>query len=287
MEKQGRNSFRASLAGFGVMVVLSVVLIGASEPMYKAIAGRNRPVSEVPIYNEGIYEGSGRGYGGPVTVTIKVSEYEIEDVKISAPDETPEIGKAVAEKLSKEIWLRQSYRLDSVSGATMTSNAVKRALSHCFRGAAKKGTELAGIIEMELAEENSAKEVPEVSELLKNAEDGIYSYLSETADENGFKDQIQLTVKEHKIKAVIWDCVGADGIGKRILSEEGKYNMTENGPKWYEQADALGRYVVDKQSTDGLMNEVEGTDAVASVSIYVGGFQEALSKCLLSAGVVK
>ena len=413
MKKGEMSNLKAAAIGLGVMILLSGALIAFSEPMYKSIAGRNRPVSSEPIYNPGIYEGSARGYGGPVTVTVEVTEYEIKDVKISAPDETPEIGMSVAEKLSREIWLNQSHSLDSVSGATMTSNAIKKALAECLRGAAKEGTELARIIAAELNEENSEKSLPELHELLVNAqdgthlyqeengdgngfynkieisvkdnkitsliwdavndegvgkaelsrsgqydmtengplwfeqsemlcryvienqtteglmnnggtsdaiasvsihvggfidtlkkslmiagedftqagvsdllkmtEDGIYSYLSETADEKGFRDQIQITVRDHEIKALIWDCVGEDGIGKRSLSEQGKYDMTENGPKWYEQADALAKYVLDKQSAAGLMNAEGGTDAVASVSIYIGGFEEALKKCLLLA----
>lgn len=417
MKKGEMNNFKAAILGLGAMILLSGILIVFSEPIYKSIAGRNRPISGESIYYPGIYEGSARGYGGQVKVTVEMTEHEIKDIKITAPDETPEIGKAVAVKLSKDIWMKQSHSIDSVSGATMTSNAVKKALAECMRGAAKDGTALAKTIEAEIREENSEKSMPGVSELLaksqdgtyrykdemedgngfynqvdltikdnqitsltweavngkgvgksemsqlgqyqmtehgplwseqsnmlceyvlenqtteglmndggttdalasvsihvggfidtlkkalmiaggdlsyvgisdilKTTEDGIYSYLSETADENGFRDQMQITVKNHEIKALIWDCVGEDGIGKRNLSEEGKYNMTDNGPKWYEQADALATYVLDNQSSAGLVNADGRTDAVASVSIYVGGFEEALRKCVIEADAVE
>lgn len=273
----------AAAAGVGIMVVLAGILITVSGPLYKSIAGRNRPVSEVPIYNAGIYEGSARGYGGSVTVKIDVSEYEIRDVKISAPDETPEIGKAVAEKLSKEIWMNQAYSVDSVSGATMTSNAVKKALGECFRGAAKEGTELYDIIAEETAKENGQGVLPEVDELLKDIKDGTYRYQDETDDGSGYFNVIEVTVEGGRITALTWDCVDAGGVSKRALSESGEYVMTDNGPKWYEQADAVAQYVLENQTTEGLLNESGTTDAVTSVSIHVGGFADALKLCLLSA----
>lgn len=281
---QKKNNLKTAVAGLGAMVVLSAVLIGVSEPVYKAIAGRNRPISEVPVYNAGIYSGTARGYGGPVTVTMEVSEYEIKDVKIDAPDETPEIGKSVSEKLSKEIWLNQSHSIDSVSGATMTSNAIKKALAECMRGAAREGTELAKIIAAELAEENSGKTLPDLSELLAVVEDGTYFYREANEDGNGFFNTIDVTVENQKITALTWDAVQADGTSKRALAESGAYVMTENGPLWSEQADMLSSYVIEQQSVNQLLNEGGTIDAIASVSIHAGGFVDSLKKCLLSAG---
>lgn len=283
MKKSGMSNLAAGLTGLGVMVVLAGALVGGSEPLYKMIAGRNRPISDTPIYNPGIYEGSARGYGGMVTVTINVSEYAIEDVKIEGPDETPEIGMAVANQLSKEIWLNQSHSIDSISGATMTSNAIKKALAECFRGAAKEGTKLANIIAEEVAQENAQGALPEVSELLKEAKDGTYVYHDEADDGNGFFNVIEVTIEKNRITALTWDAVNADGIGKRELSSGGNYNMTDNGLKWHEQADALAGYVLENQSAAGLMNEGGTTDAISSVSIHIGGFVDGLKKCLLLA----
>lgn len=281
--KKKMSSMAAGLVGAGIMIVLSGGLIAVSGPLYKSIAGRNLPVSEVPIYNAGTYEGSARGYGGTITVTARFSEYGIEDVRVSAPDETPEIGKAAAVKISQEIWKNQSHSVDSISGATMSCNAVKTAMAACVRGAVKEGTELAAIIEQELAQENAQRALPEVEELLKETADGAYTYREANPDENGFYNQIQLEVRDHKIIQLTWDAVQEDGTGKRWLSENDQYAMTENGPKWYEQADALAQYVMENQSTNGLMNDNGTSDAVSTVSIHIGGFIDSLKKCLLIA----
>ena len=74
-----------------------------------------------------------------------------------------------------------------------------------------------------------------------------------------------------------------EGTGKRKLSEDGQYVMTENGPLWFEQADMLAEYLIENQSEEGLLQETGyASDAVASVSIYAGGFLSAVKQCLLN-----
>lgn len=265
------------------MAVLAIVLVASSGPLYKSIAGRKRPVSETPLYNPGTYTGSARGYGGNVTVTIEVSEYAIEEVRIEAPNETPEIGKAAAVQMQKTIWSSNSHSVDSISGATMTSNAIKKAMSLCFREAAKEGTELYKIIAAEEAQENDQVALPEVEAMLKEIPDGTYTYQDEAPDGDGYYNKITVTVMDHKLMDVVWDVVDEQGTGKRELSANGSYVMTENGPLWYEQADALSQYVIERQTTAGLMNEGGTTDEVASVSIHIGGFVDTLKRCLLVA----
>ena len=283
MKKKEMSRMAAAAAGAGVMIVLAGGLVMSSGPLYKWIEGRELPVSDTPVYHAGTYEGSARGYGGPVTVKATFTEYGIDDVKISAPDETPEIGKAVAVALSKEIWRKQSHSVDSVSGATMTSNAVKKAMAECVREAALEGTELAAIIQREIDQENAEKALPELPELLKDVEDGSYSWQDSQEDGNGFYNRIDVTVENGRITELVWDAVDAEGTGKRKLSAEGQYDMTESGPKWHEQADALAQYVIEHQSTSDLLNESGTSDAVASVSIHAGGFVDCLKKCLLAA----
>lgn len=265
----------------GGMAVIGAAFCLISQPMYQSIAGRNLPVSDTPIYHAGTYQKTARGYAGEVTVTAVLSEYGIKKISVEAEKETPEIGKAAAVALAKEIWKNQSHSVDSVSGATVTSNAVKKAMAHCIREAVMEGTELADIIKREMEQENSQAALPQLSELLQKTEDGSYLWTDTESDENGFFNQINVTVENHQITALTWDAVNEEGVGKRQLSADGYYTMTENGPLWYEQADALSEYVIETQSTENLMNEMGTCDAVASVSIHVGGFADSLKKSLL------
>ena len=54
-------------------------------------------------------------------------------------------------------------------------------------------------------------------------------------------------------------------------------------PVWKTQSELLGAYVVEHQTTAGIMNETGYTDAVSGVSIYVGGFVDLANQALAQA----
>lgn len=71
------------------------------------------------------YTGTAQGYEGEVTVKVTVAkDGTINAIDVDAPDETKEVGGAAAPKVAKSIISNQSLAVDTVSGATITSNAV-------------------------------------------------------------------------------------------------------------------------------------------------------------------
>ncbi len=71
------------------------------------------------------YTATVQGYEGDVTVHVTVGEDgAINAINVDAPEETVEIGGAAAKKIAKAIIAEQSLAVDTVSGATITSNAV-------------------------------------------------------------------------------------------------------------------------------------------------------------------
>ena len=121
-------------------------------------------------------------------------------------------------------------------------------------------------------------------ELLKELKDGTYEAKAEAPDNNGFTDQVTLTVKDGKIAEVNWEAVGEDGSTKSVLSENGEYVMTEDGLTWKEQAEALAKAVVENQSLSFLNLDEQGkTDVVSGVSISIGGFTALAEQCLKEA----
>lgn len=80
-------------------------------------------------YVAGTYSASEEGFAGKVTVTITTSESEITDVKVEGPNETPDKGGAAMEQLQGELLKAQSAEVDAVSGSTVTSDAVKKAMA--------------------------------------------------------------------------------------------------------------------------------------------------------------
>ena len=97
-----------------------------------------------------------------------------------------------------------------------------------------------------------------------------------------------MTVKDGKITAVNWDAIGEDGTKKSVMSENGEYVMTEDGPTWKEQAEALAQTLVENQTLDVFTMDEQGkTDAVSGVSISIGGFVSLAQDCLNQAAGVE
>lgn len=74
------------------------------------------------------YTATAEGFGGEVKVEVKVSkDGELEAVNVDASSETPDIGGSAAEELAKAIKEAKSASVDTVTGATVTSEAVLKA----------------------------------------------------------------------------------------------------------------------------------------------------------------
>ena len=81
-------------------------------------------VSNSP-YADGIYEGSGTGYGGIITVKVLISGGVITDAGISsAPGEDPAY-LAEANKIVSKMLEAQSADVDNIYGAPLTSIGIK------------------------------------------------------------------------------------------------------------------------------------------------------------------
>ena len=88
------------------------------------------------IFKPKIYYAEGTGIGYNDDITLKVSAYKKKDKTIRVIDievehaDTHEIGGAAIEKLIEEVKKNQNYnKLDSVAGATFTSEGFKEALT--------------------------------------------------------------------------------------------------------------------------------------------------------------
>jgi len=91
-------------------------------------------------YTPGSYTAQAAGMGGPVTVTVTVSETMITMVTTEGPDETPGIGIPALETMAMAILTAQSTDVDCVTGATVTSTAVKTAAAAALAEAAGLGS---------------------------------------------------------------------------------------------------------------------------------------------------
>ena len=86
-------------------------------------------------YTPGSYTGTTQGNGGQVTVTVEVDETSILSVVAEGPNETAGIGSIALEEVPPRIVEANSVEVDGTAGATVTSDAIKRAVSAALRQA--------------------------------------------------------------------------------------------------------------------------------------------------------
>lgn len=72
------------------------------------------------------FSATGKGYGGDITVTLEVSDGTITNVEIVGDKETEGVGSKAVEEMPDMIKEANSFDVDSVSGATITSTAIKK-----------------------------------------------------------------------------------------------------------------------------------------------------------------
>ena len=79
-------------------------------------------------YTAGTYTASAMGFGGNVEAAVTVDGSKITEVVLTGDQETENVGKAALGTLTEQVIKAQSAEIDGVSGATVTSNAVKQAV---------------------------------------------------------------------------------------------------------------------------------------------------------------
>ncbi len=75
-------------------------------------------------FKAGTYAGEGKGIHGTLGLTVKVDESRILEINFTKMEETPGLGDIAAKKVADNIIKYQSLGIDTVSGATYSSNGV-------------------------------------------------------------------------------------------------------------------------------------------------------------------
>ena len=83
-------------------------------------------------FTPGTYEATARGIASDVKVTMTFDETMITACDIDVSGETPDIGGKIGGKMAQAILEAQSCDVDAVSGATITSDAIKKAAADCM-----------------------------------------------------------------------------------------------------------------------------------------------------------
>ena len=131
MEKISRKGFLKVAAAAAMSGVTAGALAACNSA---SSSGTAASASGDAVYTPGTYTGTATGIG-EVKVTMTFSETAITDVVIDASNETESIGGVAAPTLQEAIMAAQGTEIDNVSGATVTTNAVKKAAASCIEQA--------------------------------------------------------------------------------------------------------------------------------------------------------
>lgn len=97
-----------------------------------ALGGLAMPaMAQAGAYTPGTYSATTQGMGD-VVVTMTFDAESITDVVVDVSNETAGIGAGLGDQFAQQILSTQSAGVDAVSGATVTSNAVRSAAQACI-----------------------------------------------------------------------------------------------------------------------------------------------------------
>lgn len=122
---KGLAAGAASLATLGVMQGLEYAGTQSGSSNASGLA------ASAGTYIPGTYTASATGLG-TVTMTATFDETRITDIQLDVSQETADIGGVAADELVRQCLAAQSSSIDGISGATLTTNAVKKCLDDCI-----------------------------------------------------------------------------------------------------------------------------------------------------------
>ena len=116
---------------------LRTATLGAAAAGLLAGCGSASSSAAAGTYTAGTYSATATGINTttPVTVTMTFSADAITDVQIDVANETKGYGADIADEMVKKILDAQSSEVDGHSGATITSDAIRKAAESCINQA--------------------------------------------------------------------------------------------------------------------------------------------------------
>ncbi len=114
-------------------------------------------------FTPGEYSASAKGIASDVVVTCTFDETSMTDLSIDVSGETEGIGADIGPEMREKVLSAQSCNVDSVSGATVTSDAIKQAVADCMSQASGTTVVVEGT-ESEEAASDWLGAAPEISE---------------------------------------------------------------------------------------------------------------------------
>ncbi|SDK10620.1 flavocytochrome c [Natronincola ferrireducens] len=108
-------------------IILTVSLIGCQS--------KSTESSGEALFKAGVYKASAAGHNGDITVQVTVDEYKIKEIKILEHNESAGISDPAIDRIPSAIVDGQTLAVDSISGATITSDAIIEAVINALKQA--------------------------------------------------------------------------------------------------------------------------------------------------------
>ena len=198
-------------------------------------------------YTDGVYEGTGTGYAGDVKVKVTVENGQITAVEIvSSKDDAAFFNRA--KKLTETIVQKQTWDVDSVSGATYSSRGIREAVKNALTGSTEQSA---------VAAKASTKKKKASTSTYKGSgswKDGTYSG---SAEGYGGTIKVKVTIKDGKI----------DNIS--VTSHDGET------ASYYNKAKKIIAKMIKKQSPN--------VDTISGATYSSSGIKNAVIKALKKA----
>lgn len=127
----------------------SLVIIGAALCGYQSIQGvraiereeaerfYKEQIAAAGVYVDGVYEGEGQGFGGPIVVSVTVTEGRIKAVEMVSHENEDAAYFDSAKALIEDIIRAQTADVDTVTGATFSSKGIISAVGAALEEARK------------------------------------------------------------------------------------------------------------------------------------------------------
>lgn len=246
----------ATYSSKGILAAVKNALTGVEDTSTAAGAGSGLAsakkigkVNESGQYKDGTYIGTGTGFRGTVKVSVTIKTNKIKTIKVlSSKDDNAYFNRASGSILPA-ILKKQTTNVDTVSGATYSSNGIIEAV----RDALKK----AEVTSKDTSTDGEEKENQDTDlKLVGNYKDGTYEGTG-----TGFKGQITMsvTIKDNRMTNI------------KVVKNE------KDDISFFEKACAVIQLMLQKQDSD--------VDVVSGATYSSNGIKEAVKNALKKAQI--
>lgn len=131
----------ATYSSRGIREAVKNALTGSTEKSSPAkLSGKKKKVAKSSYkgsgdWKDGTYTGSAEGYGGTIKVRVTIKNGKIDEISVTSHDGETASYYNKAKKIIAKMIKKQSPNVDTVSGATYSSNGIKNAVIKALKKA--------------------------------------------------------------------------------------------------------------------------------------------------------